>query len=150
MAKLELPFPDISDLFDEAVIVADLKRFINVNIIANNSLKDKVCDVKKASPTAKLRSNDDVYIYVNQNIFDALEPLQQQIIIDEALSKISYNPETEAVTILKPDVITHSGVLSKYTFEAWQRLYETIKSIREAEKQAEDEAKAAKSSKGKK
>ena len=147
MAKLELPFQDIADAFDTAVIAADLKRFVNVNIIANNSLKDKVCDVKKANPTAKLRSNDDVYIYVNQNVFDALEPIHQQILIDEALSKISFNPETEAITIIKPDVITHSGVLSKYSFEIWQQLAETIKLIREAEKQAEDEAKAAKNKK---
>ena len=52
MAKLELPFQDIADAFDTAVIAADLKRFVNVNIIANNSLKDKVCDVKKANPNA--------------------------------------------------------------------------------------------------
>ena len=147
MAKLELPFPDVTELFDKAIVSADLKRFMNVNIIANNSLKDKVCDVKKASPTAKLRSNDDVYIYVNQNVFDALQPLQQQIVIDEALSKISFNTETETITILKPDVITHSTVLTKYTFEVWQQYVETVKSIREAEKQAEDEAKAAKTPK---
>ena len=57
--------------------------------------------------------------------------------------------ENDKLIITKPDVVTFSGVLSKHTFDKWDALRESIKTLYAAEKQAEDEA-ANTTSKGKK
>jgi hypothetical protein len=57
--------------------------------------------------------------------------------------------ENDKLVISKPDVVTFSGVLAKHTFDKWEALRESIKTLYAAEKQVEDEA-ANVTSKGKK
>jgi len=142
MAKYEEPFLETQRLYDEAIKNAGLKDNIVVNILVNNKAK-QIFKIKKADDILKHRTDDDVSIILNEKIFEKLEPEQRVMIVDESLASIGYDSEKGVVVISKPDVVTFSGVIRKHTFESLEVLRESIKTFYEMEKQAEDEAKAA-------
>lgn len=148
MAKYEEPFEDTQDLYNQAIEAAGLTDTVNIKILASNKAKE-IFKVAKASDLLNYRTGDDVTIFLNEKVFEQLTAEQQLIVVEESLSAISYDSEKDVVVISKPDVQTFSGVLAKHTFETWNILRESIKSVYDAEKQAEDEAKNA-TSKGKK
>ena len=67
-----------------------LDNYINISIIADNSLK-VISKVVKCSPTEKYKTSDDINIFINEHIFDELTPELQKIAIDEALVGISFS-----------------------------------------------------------
>jgi hypothetical protein len=141
MAKLEFPHEDIRDAFNEVITETMLDNYINITIVANNKSKD-VTKIAKCSPSEKLKTGDDINIFVNELIFDLLSPVQQRMVIDEALSAISFNTEKDALEIKRPDVITFSGVLNKYSFDQWVVLKESIKTILSDKTEQADATKA--------
>lgn len=142
MAKYEEPFEDYQAMFNEAIETADLARFVVVTVLANDKAKD-IFKVSKANDLLKFRTGDDVIIVINQKIFERLSEPQQRIIVEEAISYISFDPENEKVSITQPDFMAHSGVLRKYGFETIESVRESVKALYQADKEAEDEAKAA-------
>lgn len=139
MAKLEAPYDDTKDLFNEKIAEADLS--INITIITNNRLKEPY-KVVKCSESEKFKTRDDVNIYINEVIFDQLPKDQQVILIEESLAWIVYDAEKDVVTIDKPDFSAHELVLDKYDYEVIKRLRASVKSLYTAAKEAEDASKA--------
>jgi hypothetical protein len=148
MARYEEPFEDTQDMYNQAIEAAGLTDTVNIKILVNLKAKE-IFKVVKANELLNYRTGDDVIIIINEKVLEQLTPEQQLIVIEESLAAISYDGEKDVVIISKPDVQTFSGVLAKHTFETWNVLRESIKSVYDAEKQAEDEAKNA-TSKGKK
>jgi hypothetical protein len=148
MAKFEEPFEDTQDLFNEVIKTAGLDQYVNITILANNKAKE-IFKVNKANDLLKHRTGDDIIIVLNEKIFEGLTDEQRRIVIEESLASIHYDMENDKLVISKPDVVTFSGVLSKHTFDKWEALRESIKTLYAAEKQVEDEAANA-TSKGKK
>jgi len=107
MAKFEEPFESTQTLYNQAILNADLARFVNITILTNNRAKEIFKVIKANDILSHIASTDIV------------------------------------IVISKPDVVTFSGVLSKHTFATWNVLRESIKTLYQAEKQAEDERKAA-------
>ncbi len=97
----------------------------------------------------KYRTGDDVIIVLNEKIFDQLTPAQRIIVAEESIASVGYDLEAGKLIISKPDVVTFSGLLSKHSFEVWNVLRESIKTLYQKEEQTEDEL-AASSKKGKK
>ena len=149
MAKYEEPFEDTQDLYNKLIIAADLSNYVKITILTNNRAKE-IFKVNKANELLKYRTGDDIIIVINEKIFEELTPEQKKIVAEESLASISFDAENDKIIISKPDVVTFSGVLGKYTFETWNTLRESIKSLYDAEKQAEDEAKALTTPKSKK
>ena len=148
MAKFEEPFEDTQDLFNEVIKTAGLDQYVNITILANNKAKE-IFKINKANDLLKHRTGDDIIIVLNEKIFEGLTDEQRRIVIEESLASIHYDMENDKLLISKPDVVTFSGVLSKHTFEKWDALRESIKTLYAAEKQAEDEAANATSKKAK-
>jgi hypothetical protein len=144
MAKYEEVFNDTQDLYTKLIGDANLEN-INITILADNRAK-KITTVIKANALMKFRTSDDIIIVLNEKIFEQLPEEQQIIIAEESLAGIFYNEEKEAVEIKKEDFTAFSGVIRKYSFETVETLRESVKSLYEVEKQAEDEAKNAKTS----
>jgi len=144
MAKYEEVFNDTQDLYTRLIGDANLEN-INITILADNRAK-KISTVTKASPLMKFRTGDDIIIVLNEKIFEQLPEEQQIIIAEESLAGIFYNDEKEAVEIKKEDFTAFSGVIRKYGFDTIETVRESVKSLYEVEKQAEDEAKNAKTS----
>lgn len=141
MPKYENPFPETQELYTKAIINANLAQFINISVLSDN-LSKEIFVVHKANALLKFRTNDDIVIVVNEKIFDQLTPEQRVIVVEESIASISYDSEKDKIVISKPDVVTFSGILDKYTFETWNTLKESVKTLYAAEKQAEDELKA--------
>jgi hypothetical protein len=133
MAKFEAPFEDVEEIFSEKIKARELDRYINIAIVVNNKAKE-VFKVVKANDLFKHRTGDDVIIILNQNIFDKLEEVQKHIVVEDALACIHYDTEKDKLIMTKPDVIAYSGILSKFTFETWNVVRESIKTLYNAEK----------------
>jgi len=148
MAKFEEPFEDTQDLYNEVIKTAGLDQYVNITILVNNKAKE-LFKINKANELLKYRTGDDIIIVLNEKIFEGLTEDQRRIVVEESLASIHYDMENDKLVITKPDVVTFSGVLAKHTFDKWETLRESIKTLYAAEKQVEDEASNA-TSKGKK
>ena len=141
MAKFYTPHPDIQSIFDEVIVAAGLDQYLTITVISNNKAKD-LYKVNKANDLLKYRSGDDIIIVLNEQIFEKIPAAQQLIIAEEAISFISFDPENDKTSISQPDFTAHTGVLQKYGFETIQNVRVLVKALYQAEKEAEDEAKA--------
>jgi TRAP-type C4-dicarboxylate transport system substrate-binding protein len=110
-------------------------------VLSNNKAKD-LFKVNKANELLKFRTGDDVIIVLNEKIFEQLTDEQRRIIVEEAIAYISYDSEKDKVVISQPDFIAHSGILRKHTFNTIEVVRESVKSLYQAEKEAEDESEA--------
>jgi hypothetical protein len=144
MAKYEEVFNDTQDLYTKLILNANLEN-INITILADNRAK-KITNTTKANPLMKFRTGDDIIIVLNEKIFEQLPEAQQIIVAEESLGGIFYNDEKEAIEIKKEDFTAFSGVIRKYGFDTIETVRESVKSLYEVEKQAEDEVKNAKTS----
>lgn len=138
MAKYEQLFEDTQELFSEVINKLELSKNLNIIILADNKAKD-LFKVVKANPLLKYRTGDDVIIILNEHIFDQLPMDMKMIAIEESLAYIHYNLDKERLEILKPDITTFSGLLSKHGFENYQRLHESVKSLFNADKENDTE-----------
>ena len=69
MAKYVQPFEDTQEIFNRAIDVTGLQNYITITLLSNNKSK-KLFDVIKANELVKFRSGDDVFIILNENIFE--------------------------------------------------------------------------------
>lgn len=134
MAKFNEPFEETQALFDEKIIAAGLDQTVNITIVVNDSAKE-IFKVNKANELLKYRTGDDIIIVLNEKIFDQLPTEHRHIVAEEALASIHFDAEKDKLIISKPDVITFSGVLSKFTFDTWNVVRESIKTLYQAEKE---------------
>lgn len=138
MAEYQEPFEDTTDLYKKYIEKAGLTNFINITILSNNKAKE-IYKINKANELLRYRTGDDIIIVVNEIILDKLEDEDKEMVIEESISSIHYNTEKDRIEISKPDVVTYSGVLSKYGFDKWNKVRETIKLFFESEKQSDSE-----------
>lgn len=146
MAKFLEPFEDTQSLFTEVISEAGLERYVTITLLVNNKAKD-LFKITKANELLKFRTGDDVIIVLNENIFDKLPDDQKRIVVEEAIAYISFDTENDKLIITPPDFMAHSGILRKHTFENINVVRESIKTLYQAEKESEDESKAANSKK---
>lgn len=148
MAKFDEVFEDTQALFSTLIANADLERVVNIKILANNTAKD-LGKVIKANDLVKHMTSEDVIVILNEKIFEQLTPEQKTMVAEELLASISYDDENGKLTITKPDVNTYSLLLRKYTYAKYEVLLESIKTLYNAEKEAEDNKKSANTPKAK-
>lgn len=139
MARYEEPFEDTQSLFNEVIEATGLNNYINITVLANNKAKE-IFKVNKSNELLKYRTGDDVIIVLNENIFEKLTDEQKRIVVEEAIAYISFDTEKDKVVITQPDFMAHSGILRKHTFNTIEVVRESIKTLYQAEKQAEDES----------
>lgn len=133
MAKFDEPFEDTQALYDEKIQAVGLDQFINITVVVNNTAKE-LFKVNKANDLLKYRTGDDVLIVLNEKIFEQLTDAQKHIVVEDSLASIHFDTEKDRLVITKPDVIAYSGILSKFTFETWNVVRESIKTLYAAEK----------------
>lgn len=141
MAKYEEPFEDTQSLFNEVIDAAGLSQLINITVLTDNKAK-KIFDPIKANELLKYRTGDDVIIVLNEKIFEQLPTDQKRIVAEEAIAYISFDSENDKLVITKPDFMAHTGILRKHTFAVIDVVRESIKTLYQAEKDAEEETKA--------
>ena len=125
------PFPSTTEAFDKVISETGLDQYINIVILADNKAK-KIFVVKKATPIHKHRVDDDVIIVLNEFVFDKLSEKQRTIVIEDAISRISFSDDKLSITT--PDVVVNRLVLTKCGVEEYFSLQDTINLIYAQEK----------------
>ena len=140
MAKYEEPFEDTQAIFDTVIDNAGLKDVVNISVLSNNRAKE-IFKVNKASDLLKYRTGDDVFIIINEKVFEQLTDEQKMIVAEEAVAYVAYDFENDKLVITPPDFSAHSGILRKHNYPIIEVLRESIKTIYQAEKDTEEENK---------
>ena len=135
MAKYEEPFKDTQEIFEEVIRNSDLDRYVSIKLIVDNKQKKKVAKPHKASNLLKFETNNDVYIFINELIFEQLETWQKIVVAEEAVAGIVFDPEKDKLEIKTGDVSTFSGLLRKYGYERYEIVEESIKTLYNVEKE---------------
>ena len=138
MAKFEQPFDDTKSIFDTLIVNADLDRNVTIEVLVNNRQKE-IYKLVKTNDLTKYKTNVDVFVVINETVFDQLADVQKVIIADEALAGIHYDIEKDKLVISKTDFSTFSGLLQKYGAEQCIELKELIKLIYSQERNSEVE-----------
>ena len=138
MAKYEEISSFNEEIFVDFVSGADLERVLNVKVLADNKQKS-IYKVSKATPREKHMTNEDVFIILNEKIFDGLEDNQKRLIADEAITYIGYDFEKDKLKIDQPNRSMFSGILAKYTYPVCEQVYECVKSLYDAKNNNESE-----------
>jgi hypothetical protein len=128
MARYSEPEEDTKDLFNYYIELSGLHNFINIVIVNNPKSKD-IFKIMKANEMLKYRAGDDVNIMINESILDQLTQEQREMVVQESLAGLHWDGEKDKLVISKPDVVTHSGVISKFGFDKYSQLHETIRLI---------------------
>ncbi len=142
------PFDDTLALFTEGLRNIGLINNVNLLLLVDNKSK-KICKVKKADDVLRHRTNDDVIIFLNENVFEKLPGDIKALVVIEALAYISCDLDSGKVEITKPDFEAHTGVLNQHSYPRINVARESIKSVYDMIKQEEDERKAQEAEKKK-
>ncbi len=134
MAKYEDPFKDTQEIFEGVIANADLERYVNIKLLSDNKSKT-ITKVVKANPLLKFETKNDLYIFVNEQVFEQLEGWQKLIVAEEALAGVYFDGEKDKLEIKKGDVETFSGLLSKYGYDRYEVVRESIKTLYQVEKE---------------
>lgn len=142
MAKFEEPFDDTKSIFKEVIDATDLERVVTFDLVTNNKLKEAF-KVSKTNDYEKHRTHVDVKIIINEEVFEKLDEIQQLIVAEAALAYVAYDFEKDKLTISKPDVLGHSGVIAKFGDKVYLNTLEIIKQTFNSLKEQKEEEGAA-------
>ena len=109
--------------------------------MVNNKQKE-IYKLIKNNDLTKYKTNVDVFMVINEKVFDQLSDVHKIIIADEALAGIHYDFEKDKLTIGKADFTTFSGLLQKYGADQCVELKELIKLIYSQKQESEAETEA--------
>ena len=116
------------NVMSEALVKSGLDHVINVKFLGDDRQKT-IYKVQKSNALVKFETNNDVYVILNELIFDQLEEWQKIMVAEESLACLSFNYEKDKLDIKKGDVHTFSGFLKKYGYDRYEVLTESIKTL---------------------
>jgi hypothetical protein len=138
MAKFEHPTEDTVKAIDDVFLALIEERYgVRFNVLVNNDQKE-VFKVKKYTADIKFAFGYDFQIVINEVILEGLDPVQQNLCIQEELAGVSYDPEKDMVNVKKGDFTSYSGFVEKHTYDKLKTLRESVKSL--YDKKKEDDA----------
>lgn len=138
MAKFEEVFEDTRVLFTNFISKIDSLTEVNVNILAVNKLKE-IGKVSKTNDLLKYETDYDVYIFLNERVFEQLEDEQKLMVVEELIAQIYFDAEKGKVTLIKPDFTTFSLLLERYGSEKCLNLKNLIREIFSSDAQTDAE-----------
>lgn len=138
-------FEDVNSVFNDVILRLGIDRYVNIKVLALDTQR-KIFTLKKSDALLKHETNVDVYITINQRIFEGLTEPQKILQVEEALAGISWSGDK--VEVKSPDVKTYSGLLYQYGYDeakkgennSYQVLQATIKSLYDKMKEEDAEA----------
>jgi len=133
MSVLRLPLEEVEKEIRDKLDDLGYENYFNTVVLAKDTQND-VIKLEKPSVTSKFAHNVALYVIVNEEIYDQLPDKLKHLLLIETLTALHFDPETEKLTINKPDMVTYSGFISKYGLDTKVQLMETIKSLRDKKK----------------
>jgi hypothetical protein len=114
------------EVFIKVVEFSNLHNYINFKFLHSDKLKE-IGKVVRANDLTKYSTGIDLFILVNELVYDQLEDLQKEIVAKEITASIHYDTEKDKIVLTKPDFTTYSLLLDKYGYDEYKRLKESIK-----------------------
>ena len=143
METFEEPFDDTKEIFKTIIDGTDLERVVNIKLLTNNKLKE-IGKVSKSTDLVKFLSSEDIVIQINEEVFEKLDELQKIIVAEALIAHIEYDFEKDRLSINKPDVMGHSGVIAKFGDKIYLNTLEIIReTFNSLKEQKEEEGTAA-------
>tara|TARA_R100000908_G_scaffold65292_1_gene53903 strand:+ start:1723 stop:2154 length:432 start_codon:yes stop_codon:yes gene_type:complete len=139
MAEFYEPHKDTLSIFNGVIANKELDRVVSIAIRGNNKQKE-IYSIQKSGELMKSETNKEVFIIVNELIFEQLEEVHQVLVAEEAITAIVFDAEKDKLSLKKGDVgITNrgafSGILKKFTPEMYELVQESIKTLYNVEKE---------------
>lgn len=117
---IESKFTEVTDetkkVFDSLLIKMNQPFQLEFVLLNNEKLK-KAVKLQKVPDVFQHICKAEIIVFFNEAIFDKLDPNAKDILLLQELDKISVNLDNGKIKMVKPDVITFSGILKKYGFE---------------------------------
>lgn len=132
---------DVQDEFDSVIVRKMMDQLMNIKILGDEKQKKEVIKVKRIDDLNYHIHGEDVVMIVNQTIFDQLTPPQKVLAIEIALANVTYDYDKDMVVPHPADVKAHSGILKDVSFETFEVLQESIKSLYDKQAQEEKDSK---------
>jgi len=146
MAKFEKASEELVEMFDKVRENTTIPNWVTFEVLCSNKQKQLYKIVKMSDLVETITDGLNFAVVINEEILDELPDDMKEIAINECLAGVTIS-ESQLASLEKPNFSTHTGILQKYGHDPIITLHESIKSLYDAKKQREDEAKAAKKGK---
>jgi hypothetical protein len=142
MAKFEKASDEVVKLFEKVRSSTTIPQWVQFEVLCSDKQKELYKIIKMNDLIEILTEGLNFAVVFNEEILEQLPEDQQTMAINECLAGVCVS-ENDTVSLEKPNFSTYRGVLEKYGHDPIIVLHESIKSLFDAKKQKEDEAKAA-------
>lgn len=147
MSKFVEVMEETQELFNNVLESTSIPQWVEFKLLSNNN-QNELYVVKKISELFEVLTDGlSVVIVINEEIFDQLDDEQKVLVFEEALTGINVNNDTNKISIEKYDFSTYSGMLQKHGDKSMVQLKESIITLFQQKKEAEDLLKQTKSKK---
>ena len=133
---------DLESYFTKAFADAGLERVLNLRVLGCKNQKKVYDGPNKVPPLYSYITKEDIVITINEEIFELLTEEYRIIVAEEAIAGISYDFEKDKVTIIQPDLQTHSTIANKYGTETMKTVKDTVKLLYSQKANSEEGATA--------
>jgi len=141
MAKFEKGSEDLIELFDKVREKTTIPNWVTFEVLSSGKQKQLYKIVKMSDLVETITDGLNFAVVFNEEILDELPEDMKEIAINECLAGVTIS-ESQLASLEKPNFSTHTGILQRYGHDPIITLHESIKSLYDAKKQKEDEAKA--------
>jgi hypothetical protein len=107
------------DTIDEFMSIFDRKSFsinIGIEFVGSQSQKSLI-KITKISDQFSFVLGKDILVSINEDLMVAYDDESVQILLEQEIDKITTNLETGKIKLVKPDLTTFSGLISKWGIE---------------------------------
>ena len=106
------------DIIEDFLKVVGTKNFpldINFTYLSDSKLK-QVIKLEKISDKYQFLLEKDILVTFNEDLYDTMISDEEmiQILIEQELDKISFNPSNGKIKITKPNLVTFTPLVDKY------------------------------------
>lgn len=102
-------------------------------VLLNNSKLKTAVKIQKVSEIYQHISNTDIIVSFNENIFDVLDETAKNILLKQEIDRIHVDLDSGKIKLIKPDVITFSGIIKKYGLDKVARANQLNELMKEGE-----------------
>lgn len=147
MAKITKASDDVIDAVQKVVDSMGLFNYANFFVL-NITGQKQLVKVGKASATTEYfsKSSDSVIVYINEELYGMLEPIQREMLIANALYGVNYDTERDKLNVVQPELGISLPAYRKYGVELMNAA-EAVQLALQQIKEKEDERKASKKKK---
>lgn len=110
---------DVITFFNE-INKTQYTEAVKFEFISDSEAKELIT-IKKISDTYKFLLERDILVIINEDLFDKFDEINKKLLIEEEISKIQVNYETDKIKIGKADFITNIRTITKYGIETIAR-----------------------------